>query len=364
MMRLLDRYVLNTFLAALGVFTIAFMALFLVVDFASKLGKFLELANIPTLSFVLRYYLARLPMILTYLLPTVVLFAAIFTLIKLSRNNEILPIVASGTSVRRIARPFLATGALAGLGMAAMDEFVLARLGEEIAETDRILSEQETTYGVIVYDGQTMVYARAYDHVRREMTALQITRLDGSARTLEIVRAGACRWNPATGRWVAYDGLIEYPQVVEVLQGRPETRKRPIEASGYAVEGEFTLEDVRRESSLTSRFAFAPLEQLVEKARRYPHVPSFRLKIYSRFAFPLSPLVLLLLGLPFVAVTVSKSFLKGLIFCFLLALAYYMTHFASIDIGNRGGLPPLAAGWGPAALFGGLGLLAFARMRT
>ena len=103
MIRLLDRYVLSIFLPAFGLFTVAFLALFLAVDFASNLGKFLDLKSVDLLPFVLRYYGCRLPMMATYLLPVVALFAPIFTVIKLSRTNEILPVAASGTSLRRLS---------------------------------------------------------------------------------------------------------------------------------------------------------------------------------------------------------------------------------------------------------------------
>ena len=96
MIRLLDRYILSIFLSALAVFTTAF-------------AMMRHRSLLPLLVFVLEYYLLRLPMILTYLLPMVILFAAMFTVFKLSRTNEILPIAASGTSLRRMALPFLLT---------------------------------------------------------------------------------------------------------------------------------------------------------------------------------------------------------------------------------------------------------------
>ena len=60
----------------------------------------------------------------------------------------------------------------------------------------------------------------------------------------------------------------------------------------------------------------------------------------------------------------SKSFVKGLIFCFLLAVGYYMTHFACVDLGNIGTVNPIVAAWFPSAAFGATGLVAFSRMKT
>ena len=117
-------------------------------------------------------------------------------------------------------------------------------------------------------------------------------------------------------------------------------------------------------SGLTSRYGFATLKSMIRDMRQYSHVPAATLKVHSRFSFPLSPVVLLLVGLPFVMDPHSKSFVKGLIFCFLLAVGYYLTHFACIDFGNIGYIPPIIAAWFPVATFGAVGIVAFARMKT
>ncbi len=365
MIRLIDRYILNTFLISMAVFILAFGTLFLVVDFASKLSKFLDLRSFSLPVFIGRYYLARLPMVLSYLLPTVILFASIFTITRLARANEILPIAASGTSLRRMAMPFLAAAVLAGGVIAAVDEFVLAHLGEEIAETDDILDARETSYGVEDYDGWTKLYAHSYDHVRKKLTEVRITRLDQNARPVEHIKARTCLWDERGGHWTAFEGTIEFPDELEIRDGgRPQVRREPIQTQGYVVKAPFTPETLRKGSSFLNLFPFAPMRKLLEEARKFPHIPSCLIKVHARISFPLSPLVLLFLGLPFVVAAHSKSFIMGLFFCFLVSLGFYLTHFACMMLGHQGSLPPVAAAWLPTALFGIAGLASFGRMRT
>lgn len=358
-MRLLDRYLLSTFLAALGVFAAAFVTLFLAIDFASKLGKFFELQEVSLIPFILHYYMVRLPMVAAYLLPMVVLFAAIFTVVKLARTNELLPMVASGTSLRRVSAPFFVTAALAALTMATMDEFILSRLGNEITETDDILSNREVSWGVSDFRDRTSIYASHYDHIRRRMSNVRIKRLDDEARAAEVVRAATCNWDPERKHWVAKRGTIEYPSPVNASP-----RTEPIDPEGYVVMAGSSPLTISPNSAFTSKLPFAPLATLLEQARLEPDVPAFRVKVHSRFTFPLSPLVLLLLGLPFVATAPRTSLIKGLFFCFALSVAYYITHFAALDLGNRGDADPMLAVWTPTALFSAAGLAAFARMRT
>jgi lipopolysaccharide export system permease protein len=366
MTKLLDRYVLGIFLPALALFTVTLLFLFVAVDFASKLGKFLELRDKPLLPFVLWFYSVRIPMLINILMPSVLLFAPTFTVIKLARANEILPIAAAGISLRRMSLPFVIAAVLAGFFMAALDEFILPQVGDKISETDEIISVRNRKFNVEDYDGETKIYARSYTVDSQLLSdSVRVTRLDESKRPIEIITAEECRWDNGRKRWVAFRGFVEKPfEIREVPGEKPRVWREPIPKEGYVVESKLKPESIRRSSGLSSRYGFATLKSMLRDMRLYRHVPAATLKVHSRFSFPLSPLVLLLVGLPFVMDPHSKSFVKGLIFCFLLAMGYYVTHFACVDFGNRGVIPPVLAAWFPVATFGTVGLIAFARMRT
>src|SRR5205085_2729499 len=145
---------------------------------------------------------------------------------------------------------------------------------------------------------------------------------------------------------------------------KPYVETKTIPPAGWVVESKLSPETLRKDMGVTNRSSFAPLISLIHEMNRYPHVPAVVIRVHSRFSFPLSPIVLLLVGLPFVMDPHSKSFVKGLIFCFLLALGYYVTHFECLDMGNRGTIPPIFAAWFPIASFGTAGLIAFSRMKT
>lgn len=366
MTRLLDRYVLGIFLPALLLFTVTLLFLFVAVDFASKLGKFLELRSKPMLPFILLYYAVRLPMLLTILLPSVLLFAPTFTVIKLARANELLPIAAAGISLRRMSLPFVLAAVLASLFMAAMDEYVLPRVGDVISETDETLSVRNLKFNVEDYDGDTKIFAMSYKVDSQLFSGnVRITRLDETKRPLEIITAEECRWDAGRKRWVAFRGFVEKPfEITEVPGEKPRVWREPIPPAGFVVECKLKPETIRRSSGLNSRFGFATLKSMIQERRQYRHVPAATLKVHARFSFPLSPIVLLLVGLPFVMDPHSKSFIKGLIFCFLLAVGYYVTHFACVDLGNLGHIPPIVAAWFPVGTFGTIGLFTFSRMKT
>lgn len=363
MTRLLDRYVLSIFLPALGVFMGVFMALYLAIDLASNLPKFLQIT--PVLGFMLRYYGCRLPMFFTYLLPAVLLFAPTFTLVKLSRSNEILPVAASGISLRRLVLPFLVAGLLAGGVMAAMDEFVLVHLAETMAETESIAAVRELTYNAFARDENVLIHARSYNAAERRLANVRVTWFDDKANQVLVVNAARADWDVERKRWRALEGDVQWPQEFVRPEGeRPRVRKEPLPPEGRLLDTLIAPKAFQRGGSITDRFGFAPLSELLEDAGKNPADGRRWSKIHSRLSFPLSPLILLLLGLPFVVQAHGKSYMKGLILCFLLVFAFYAVYFVGQDLGGRGSLHHAVAGWGPTALFAAAGLVCFSRMRT
>jgi lipopolysaccharide export system permease protein len=366
MTRLLDRYVLGIFVPALLMFTLTLLVLFIAVDCARNLSKFLELQGGAVLPFVVKYYLYRTPMLLNLLLPSVLLFAPTFTIIKLARANEILPIATCGTSLRRMSLPFIVAAFLAALTMGALEEFVLPRVSDEISEGDAMFSQRGVRYNAEAYDGRHKLWAWRFDFTPPRLSdKVRFTTLDDKLRPVLVVIARRADWDAERRRWVAFDGSIEKPQELRKEPGeKPRTWEEPIPSEGTVVDSPLTPEAIRKDLAAAGRFTAAPLRDLLDELERKPHVPTTVMKVHSRFSFPLSPLVLLLVGLPFVMDPHSKSFIKGLIFCFLLALGFYVTHFVCADLGNKGQLPPVLMAWLPVAAFGLAGIVAFSRMRT
>jgi Predicted permeases len=222
-------------------------------------------------------------------------------------------------------------------------------------------------YNVEDYDGKTKLWAAEYwmadpPRLSREV---RFTLLDDDMHPVEVINAHRAQWDPHQKKWVAYDGIIEKPQEWIFERGqKPRPKKDPIPAEGIVVKCRLSPETLRRDVGIGSRFSFSKLRNLIQEMHRYPHVPTTVLLVHSRFSFPLSPIVLLLVGLPFVMDPHSKSFIKGLIFCFLLAVGFYMIHFACIDLGSKGSIPPILAAWLPVTMFGMIGVFAFSRMRT
>jgi lipopolysaccharide export LptBFGC system permease protein LptF len=107
--------------------------------------------------------------------------------------------------------------------------------------------------------------------------------------------------------------------------------------------------------------------ELRAQYQRQPQDKSLLVKLHHHFAFPLSHLVLLLLGIPFVLNFHSRSLVLGLAACFFLAAGYFLMGSMAVSLASDPGnplLPPVIAAWLPNVLFGSLGLTVFTNLRS
>ncbi len=366
-MRLLDRYLFSIFGTAFGLVTVTLIALFTAMDLSSRIARILSLKNVNTLSFLVEYYLVRMPMFMHLVLPAVPLFAAMFTVIQLQKTNELLPMITSGVSLRRLSFIFIAGALVCSALMGILDEFVLPELMDEIGDTDDILISDKPQKNQVYSAKNLVLHVEEVDGVRKQLKGVTVYRYRGSGRREVVIRAETAKWDPSIKNWILRTGTIQPFNVdgsPEFLEGQQHKLKvDPIPAEGIKLPPPPDPDALRRKYSISGRsFKSGELMGLVEE---FPHIPMYRMHLNLKFASPLGPLVLLFLGLPFVSGAQHRSFYRGIGLCLLLTLAYYAATFVCFELGIRGdGLTPAIAVWGPLAAFGLAGLVSFLRMRS
>lgn len=363
---LLDRYVLRRFAGAYGVCLFGFLMLFLVVDFFSKLDEFLssqksvERAGESLAAIAGEYYLTKLPVMLTTVGPYLTLFAAIATLISLSRHNEITPMVAAGRSHHRVLAPVYAFAVLVVFGLVAVEEHVLPAAMRRHAAIEAIIEGGERGEAVRtshIRDPRTgvVVSARSWYPSRQALEDVHILDYhDPSARLpdgkLDAERIEYRRGPDGRVGWFPREGTLT-PSVgrqggvlPEVLRLAPD---EPIAFSTTPAEI-----DLLTEASKPG----LPRPELTRLVALYPQRHDLRMQLHTRSTRPVSSLVLLLLGLPFVTRPGHKSIAAGLAVALGTCGVYMAVDFLLQQLGNRGDVTALVAAWFAPALFGAIGL--------
>jgi lipopolysaccharide export LptBFGC system permease protein LptF len=207
-MRLLDRYLFSIFGAALILVLLTFVALFTAMDLSSRIARILSLKNVNTLSFLGYYYLIRLPMFLNHVLPAVSLFAAMFTVIQLQKTNELLPMITSGVSLRRLSLIFVGGAFVCSISMALLDEFVLPALMDEVGRTDDILISDRPQRNLTIPVPKGFWLIDEAEAGKNVVKGIIISEFRPDGRRQRVIRAATGEWSDKNKNWTLKDGEI------------------------------------------------------------------------------------------------------------------------------------------------------------
>ena len=114
-MKIIDKYLLRTFMVPLVYCLVGFSMIFVIFDLFDHFSDFMEAKT--SLLDILKYYLFILPSILSYIVPISLLLSVLYALSTLTRSNELTAMRASGVSLYRLMLPFMTMGLLFALAV-------------------------------------------------------------------------------------------------------------------------------------------------------------------------------------------------------------------------------------------------------
>ncbi|HSB08169.1 MAG TPA: LptF/LptG family permease [Blastocatellia bacterium] len=362
--QLLDRLVLSD-LSRFFVFILAgFSSLFLIVTLFQLLD-YISRNNIEWVV-VANYLIFLLPMILNYVAPIAALVAVMVTFGILHKTSQVVALKASGQSVFRLAAPALLASLLLSVFVFVNQDYImpftnrrqnnlryLIRKGQEPPQTFYQTTNQW------ICGAESRIFNYAY-FTPTTNTFARLSVLDLSREPFSISRRLYARrawWDEPAQQWVLESGWErrfegDKPVAYEPFDQRRVTlaehpdyfKKETVGSSSM------TLAELRRAISDLSRSGFDVLD--------------LRIALQSKIAFPLTCLVMVIVGLPFSFSVGKRGALYGVAAGMAIGLAYWGLTGLFEQMGRYEMLPPMLAAWGPNMLFGAGGLYLFLTSRT
>lgn len=359
----LDRYVLRRFLVFYGLALLYLVGLFLVVDLVTRLDKFLEarreleVAGRGVAGAVLQYYAASLPLLVLQVAPFVTVTGACMAVADLRRWNELYPMLEAGRSLARVLAPVVAFSVLVTGVLVLVQDRVAPRAVEARLRVERDMegAEDRATARVPhVRDGAGNVWSIArWDPVAQAAEGVRVVPFRaGEERyeSLEVPRMRYLRGKDGRPGWFPEGGTLLLPgrrpgsreTTAEVPRGRP----LPTDLAPADVELARASEDLEGLSS-------ARLRRLRD---RYPGLHYLTVLLHRRVTYPLSNLVLLLVGVPLVLRGQGATLFLPVLLALAVCAGYFVADTVACDFGGRGILPAGVATWLATILFGAAGV--------
>jgi lipopolysaccharide export system permease protein len=371
MVKFIDRQLVRSFFKAYFVCLVSMLSLYIVVDLFTKLDEFTSHNNgFPAVVVTIaKYYGYKIPAIFDRLCEVVVLLAAMFTIAWMQRNNELLPLLSAGVSMRRIVLPLI-TCACIMLSFAVLNqEFVIPQLG------DRILVQADDP------DGEKVMYAGGrFESNRIQIAGDQAVRKDMVVRRFDVLlRMGSFCWlhadearyippngQPQSGGWrltgtkPAYLSDADLP-IAEGNEPAPIVRINDGVYFVYTKNVDF--ESLTRPETWYKQASTTRLFQELGRTDSTRQAP-IAVLFHMHFTRPLLGILLVVMGLATILRDQNRNVFLSAGLCLALCGLFFTIVFVCQALGDHHDLSAPLAAWLPVLFFGPLSLVMFDMVHT
>jgi lipopolysaccharide export system permease protein len=357
--RPLDRYVFGEFWKIFAVTALGFPILLCVIDLTDHVDSYLS-RKVPPADIALSY-LFWIPDSMFMVLPAAVLFATVFSIGGFTRHAELTAAKASGISFYRMIAPIL-IGAFLAVGLDLALGKVVPPANQRRSE---LLLENKAQLGNNRYN---FAFAAEYGRVYK---AFELRTDSGRMRNLQIERKGAgptyptyllsadsARYDRTTGRWTLINGAMN------VVSDTTHTLNFTFKS---AVDRHF----VERPAEMMSKqrdphdLTYDELTRFIRALERSGGDANLlRVERALKIAIPATCLIIALFGAPLATSTQRGGSAYGIAISLATTMIFLLMIQLTRAIGGKGVIPPDFAAWIPGVIFGFIGLILLARVRT
>jgi LPS export ABC transporter permease LptG len=372
-MKLIDKYLLKTFLAPLTYCLLAFVLIFTIIDLFDNMQDFVEAKT--AIGLVARYYVFLIPSVLVYIIPVSLLLSVLYSLSTLTKNNELTAMRASGVSLYRLMLPFMATGLAASMLVA----FVNESFGPWSAYwTNQFLRSEKNKDKFNIYLINDLPYRNPRANREWLIGHFNSQTYDMDNITIKQFRDDgsiALKITAEKGQWL--DGEWWFTDVVRqeyMDNGRPKggavelnfgQKQRSIAMTDFDEEPLDFLQVLKDARENPEQFSSMELYDYIQRNSEFSKkvVARATTDFHSRIAMPWTCLIVTILGIPFGAQTGRKGALVGVLSSLLLFFSFYVFISVFQALGKGQYIPPWVAGWAPNLIFFAFGAIMVHRMR-
>ena len=347
-LRIIDRYIIRKFLGTFFFCLALILTIAVVFDFAEKIDNFME-KEAPVRAIIFDYYLNFIPYFATLFSPLFVFISVIFFTSKMAANNEIIAILNSGMSFKRMMLPYFLSALVIALFTYLLTNFVIPK-----ANLNRMDFEDKyyraTTKRVPLMNihrqayKNVLVYMESFNPISQTGRNFTIEKFDEDGRLESKLSGNMVRYDTATSKWV-----------VLIYNLRKVTDKEDILTQGDRIDTALTItpSDLSMGPGFVGTMTYNELNNYVSqlKLQGSDELNLFLIEKYRRFANPFAVFILTLIG-----VSLSSRKVRGGIGMNIgvglgLSFSYILFMQFASQFSLKGNLGPMLAMWIPNIMY-------------
>ncbi|MEJ7645032.1 MAG: LptF/LptG family permease [Chryseolinea sp.] len=371
-MKLLDKYILKRFLTTFFFVVLILLAVITVIDLTEKMDKFAKAGL--TAGQIATYYLDFIPWIGSLLAPITIFIATVYVCSRMAAHTEIIAILSSGVSFRRILVPYFIGAALVGIINFALNGWVIPN-----SNKSRLAFELQYLKSKFYFDVRNVhiqvapdiyLYMQSYNNSSQTGYRFTLERFEQN-KLMEKLSAERIQWDAVKQTWTLSKWFIK--RVDKVFQ-KAEKTDAPVLKTGALQKRDSIINGATMDTSLVIRpkefesdyrkYDGLTLNELNDyirtlRERGSTGIEVYEVEKYTRYTSPFTIFILVFMG-----VIVSSRKSRGgtgpqIALGFLLSFVFILFFTLFRTFAENGALPPAISVWIPNVIFGAISLMMY-----
>ncbi len=206
---ILDWYIIRQFLGTFLFSLVLILGIAVIFDFSEKIDDFIQ-KQAPLKAIIFDYYLNFIPYFATLFAPMFVFISVIFFTSRLAVNTEIIAILNSGMSFRRLLVPYLISAAFIALCTFMLQNYVLPHSNIARLDFEEKYYRSSDFRRVNVpsihrqVNPNVYIYMEQYNKISQSGRNFSMEHFDEQGRLVSKMTASMIRWDSTTNKWGAW----------------------------------------------------------------------------------------------------------------------------------------------------------------
>lgn len=343
LVKTLDLYIIRKFLGSYVFSILLLLAIVVMFDINEKLDAML---TAPLKETIFDYFVNFLPYFANQFSPLFTFIAVIFFTSKLADNSEIIAILSSGVSFRRLMVPYLVSAAIIASFSFVLAAYVIPPSNvKRIAYTNKWVSNKKVEYGTNIQmqvAPGVIAYMSRYDNVSKTGFKFSLEQFENKVMKSRL-----------TAQSIKYDTLYRWTvqdYVIRDFKGLRETITRGSKKDTIIeMEPRDFLISKNDQETLTNEQLKTYIDR--QKARGVANIKDFEIELEKRYAMTGAAFILTVIGMSLSSRKVKGGMGINIGIGLLLSFSYILFSTVTSSFAVSGYTSPFVAMWIPNVIY-------------
>lgn len=343
MFKRIDIYIIKKFLGTYFFAILLILAITVMFDVNEKLDSFLKA---PLKATIFDYFMNFLPYFANQFSPLFTFIACIFFTSKLADNSEIIAMLSSGISFRRLMRPYMVSAAVIAALTWVLSAYIIPPANiERIEYTNTYVKNKRVDYGnniqLMVSPG-VIAYMSRYDNTTKTGYRFSLDKFEGK-KLVSRMTANTIKWD-SLYQWTARDYMIRDIEGMEehIRKGTRIDTIIPIEPRDFLI-------SASDQETMTSPQLNEYIER--QKSRGVANIENFEIEKEKRIAMCAAAFILTVIGMSLSSKKVKGGMGINIGIGLALSFSYILFMTVTSTFAVSGYTSPMIAMWIPNFIY-------------